>query len=86
MIESDCAVGGGGCAEVLKVILNLVGEFVSEPLVKADDVRNFFHNLHSDCAAQKLRNRFLGGFDFDDPGCFSALVGGETEIRHEPRD
>ena len=42
-----------------------VGEFIANPLVKANNVRHIFHNLHADCRAEELCFGLLCGVDFD---------------------
>ena len=80
MIESDCAVGCGCRAEIFEIALGFVRKLGADPFVETVDIRHVLNHFHTDCAAENLRFGNFGRFDFDNPGCLSALVGEKTEF------
>ena len=81
VVKANCAVAGGGCAEILQICAVFIVELCAQPGFHAGDIRDILHDLHTDGAAQQLCFGFILAFYLDEPGCLTAFVGEQTEMR-----
>ena len=86
VVQSHCAVGGGGRTEVLQIRFRAVVQLSTQPCVHALDVGHLLHDLHADGAAQQLRLGTGGAAHLHHPCGLAARVGQQAELRHEARD
>ena len=86
MVKTNRTIRSGSRTEVLKVCASRLVKLCAKPLVKTYNVRNVFHNLHTDSRAEKLSLGLLCGFNSDNPSSLSALVCKKTEVGNVTND
>ena len=74
VIKSNRTVRSCSRTKIFKVCFGFVIQLCANPLVQANNVRNIFHNLKSNCRTKNLSDWFFTCIYRNLPLCFSSFI------------